>query len=69
MNKKHKKHKKLDASFFKILQDRKDILDRIDTEPNTLKKKALLQQIKKIDISVNKLSNRIEKSSLYTNIG
>ena len=68
-NKAKKKHSKLDKKFWKIAEDRAELLARIDIETDELKKKALRTQLRKFDENILKASKTVEKSYQYNNIG
>lgn len=64
-----KKHSKLEKKFWKIAEDRAELMSRIDIETDDLKKKALRTQLRKFDENIVKSSNVVEKSYLYNNLG
>lgn len=63
-----KKHNKLESKFWKISGERAALLEKIDSETDELKKKALRTQLRKLDEKTVNMSNKVEKSYLYNNL-
>jgi hypothetical protein len=62
------KHNKLESKFWKMSGERAILLEKIDSETNELKKKALRTQLRKLDEKTVNMSNKVEKSYLYNNL-
>lgn len=62
------KHNKLESKFWKMSGERVTLLEKIDSETDELKKKALRIQLRKLDEKTVNMSNKVEKSYLYNNL-
>lgn len=66
--KKVKTHRKLENKFWGVGEERVKLVQRIDTETNELKKKALSTQLRAMDAKLISMSKTVEKSYFYNNI-
>ena len=63
-----KTHRKLENKFWGVGEERVKLVQRIDTETNELKKKALSTQLRAMDAKLISMSKTVEKSYFYNNI-